>query len=45
MEAWRNKNQGIEQTSLLPLADDDSDISKMGDHFTSKKTLSEEDNK
>lgn len=22
MEAWRNKNQGVEQTSLLPLADD-----------------------
>ena len=29
MEAWRNKNQGVEQTSLLPLADDDADISKM----------------
>lgn len=29
MEAWRNRNQGIEQTSLLPLADDDADISKM----------------
>lgn len=35
MEAWRNKNQGIEQTSLLPLADDeaddDADIYKMID--------------
>ncbi len=29
MEAWRNKSQGIEQTSLLPLADDDADITKM----------------
>jgi len=31
MEAWRNKSQGVEQTSLLPLADDDADISKMTD--------------
>lgn len=31
MEAWRNKSQGTEQTSLLPLADDDADISKMKD--------------
>lgn len=25
MEAWRNKNQGVEQTSLLPLQDDSNE--------------------
>jgi len=36
MEAWRNKNQGVEQTSLLPLADDDADISKMSNETEEK---------
>ena len=30
MEAWRGKNKGVEQASLLPLADDDN-------HFETKK--------
>ena len=29
VDAWKNRGHGIEQSSLLPLADDDGDISKM----------------